>query len=67
MKQHFTLMPVGKCFLCLSISTGWKVSLDRGLDIFQLYDMNNAFQLSNRLQQHRACKAFEITYIKINE
>ena len=47
--------------------TGWKVSLDRGLDIFQLYDMNNAFQLSNRLQQHRACKAFEITYIKINE
>lgn len=46
--------------------TGWKVSLDRGLDIFQQYDMNNAFQLSNRLQQHRACKAFEITYIKVD-
>ena len=44
--------------------TGWKISLDRGLDIFQQYDMNDAFQLNNRLQQHRACKAFEVTYIK---
>ena len=45
--------------------TGWKISLDRGLDIFQQYDMNDAFQLSSRLQKHRVCKAFEITYIKI--
>lgn len=45
--------------------TGWKISLDRGLDIFQQYDMNNAFQLSNRLQKHRSCKAFEVTYIKV--
>jgi ATP-dependent Lon protease len=44
--------------------TGWKISLDRGLDIFQQYDMGDAFQLSNRLQQQRACKAFEVTYIK---
>ena len=34
--------------------TGWKISLDRGLDIFQQYDMGDAFQLSNRLQQQRA-------------
>ena len=45
--------------------TGWKISLDRGLDIFQQYDMNDSFQLSNRLQQYRACKAFEITYIQV--
>ena len=45
--------------------TGWKISLDRGLDIFQHYDMNDSFQLSNRMQGQRACKAFEITYIKI--
>lgn len=45
--------------------TGWKISLDRGLDIFQQYDMNDHFQLSNRVQKHRACKAFEITYIKV--
>ena len=44
---------------------GWKVLLDRGIDIFQQYDMNDAFTFSNRLQQYRQCKAFEVTYIKI--
>ena len=45
--------------------TNWKISLDRGLDIFQPYDMNDSFQLSNRLQKQRSCKAFEVTYIKL--
>ena len=45
--------------------TDWKISLDRGLDIFQQYDMNNAFQLTNRMQKQRSCKAFEVTYIKL--
>lgn len=45
--------------------TGWKISLDRGLDIFQQYDMNDAFQLANRLQTQRPCKAFEVTYIRV--
>lgn len=43
---------------------GWKISLDRGLDIFQHYEMNEAFCFANRLQQFRACKAFEVTFIK---
>lgn len=43
---------------------GWKILLDRGLDIYQQYDMNDAFTFSNRLQQFRPCKAFEVTYIK---
>jgi len=43
---------------------GWKILLDRGLDIFQHYDMGDAFTFANRLQQFRACKAFEVTYIK---
>jgi len=43
---------------------GWKISLDRGLDIFQHYEMNDAFAFSNRLQQYRPCKAFEATFIK---
>ena len=43
---------------------GWKILLDRGLDIFQNYEMNDAFTFANRLQQHRACKAFEVTYVK---
>ena len=45
--------------------TDWKISLDRGLDIFQHYDMNDAFQLTNRVQKQRSCKAFEVTYIKL--
>lgn len=45
-------------------SHGWKISLDRGLDIFQHYEMNDTFSLGNRLQQYRACKAFEVTFIR---
>lgn len=45
---------------------GWKILLDRGLDIFQHYEMNDSFSLSNRLQQYRSCKAFEITYLRTN-
>lgn len=44
---------------------GWKISLDRGLDIYQQYDMNDAFQLTNRLQSQRPCKAFEVTFIRV--
>ena len=47
--------------------TGWKISLDRGLDIFQQYAMGDAFSLANRLQEYRSCKAFEVTYIKMKE
>ena len=43
---------------------GWKISLDRGLDIFQHYGMNDAFTFANRLQQYRPCKAFEVTFIR---
>ena len=47
--------------------TGWKIMLDRGLDIFQHYDMNQAFSINNRVQKYRSCKAFEITYLKEQE
>lgn len=46
----------------IETDTGWKILLDRGLDIFQHYEMNDTFAFSNRLQQFRACKAFDITY-----
>lgn len=46
------------------IDNGWKIILDRGLDVFQRYEMNDAFSLSNRLQEHRSCKPFEITYLR---
>lgn len=44
--------------------TGWKIALDRGLDIFQQYEMNDAFSFANRLQQYRAVKAFEVIYLR---
>lgn len=43
---------------------GWRISLDRGLDIFQHYEMNDTFTFTNRLQQFRPCKAFEVTFIR---
>jgi ATP-dependent Lon protease len=45
--------------------TGWKILLDRGLDIFQRYEMNDAFALTNRMQGYRAVKAFEVTYLRV--
>ncbi len=47
--------------------TGWKIDLDRGLDIFQRYDMNDSLSLANRVQEYRQCKRFQITYIKVEE
>ncbi|MBX9724054.1 MAG: BREX system Lon protease-like protein BrxL [Candidatus Obscuribacterales bacterium] len=44
---------------------GWKISLDRGLDVFQHVDVNNAFSLASRIQKYRQCKTFEVTYIRI--
>ena len=44
--------------------TNWKISIDRGLDIFQHYEMNDLFSVSNRLQEFRGCKAFEVTFLR---
>ena len=48
----------------ISTDHGWKISLDRGLDIFQQYPMSDAFSLANRMQEQRAIKQFEITYLR---
>lgn len=45
--------------------TGWKISLDRGLDIFQHFPAGDAFNLANRFQEHRAVKQFEVTYLRV--
>jgi ATP-dependent Lon protease len=44
--------------------TGWKISLDRGLDIFHKFEMSDTFSLANRLQAYRSVKSFEVTYLK---
>lgn len=44
---------------------GWKIVLSRGLDVFQRFELNDAFNFANRLQQHRQCKEFNITYVRL--
>lgn len=44
--------------------TGWKIVLDRGLDIFQAPVKADGFSLGDRLQEHRAVKGFYVTYVR---
>src|ERR1051325_2249750 len=50
----------------ITTDTGWKISLDRGLDIFQPYEIN-IFSLTASAQEERLTKAFEITYLRATE
>lgn len=43
---------------------GWKVVLDRGLDIFQAPMRREGFSLGDRLQEHRMLKNFYVTYVR---
>ncbi len=45
---------------------GWKILLDRGLDMFQRFELNDAFDFANRLQRYRPCKACEVTFLRID-
>jgi ATP-dependent Lon protease len=45
--------------------TGWKVVLDRGLDIFQPPIKTEGFSLGDRLQEHRILKNFYVTYVRL--
>lgn len=47
----------------LVTDTGWKILLDRGLDVFQRADLNNGFSPASRHQRFRQVKAFEVTYL----
>ena len=44
---------------------GWKILLSRGLDVFQRFELNDAFSFANRLQQHRQTKEFNVTFCRI--
>ena len=48
----------------LVTDTGWKILLDRGLDVFQRADLNNGFSPANRHQRFRQVRAFEVTYLR---
>ena len=48
----------------IETNTGWKISIDRSLDIFQPYDFKNPCNLANNIHEERLCKGFEVTYLK---
>jgi ATP-dependent Lon protease len=45
--------------------TGWKMVLDRGLDIFQPPIKTEGFSLGDRMQEHRMLKGFYVTYVRL--
>lgn len=50
----------------ITTDLGWKIVLSRGLDVYQRFEPNDAFSFANRMQQHRQCKEFNLTYVKIS-
>lgn len=50
----------------IETDTGWKISLDRGFDVYQSFD-GNAFDVLTYLPSLRPCKAFEVTFINLNK
>lgn len=49
----------------ITTDTGWKMVLDRGLDIFQPTPRKmNGFSLGERMQEHRAIRGFYVTYVE---
>lgn len=47
----------------ITADNGWKIILDRGLDIFQPYNYSDMLSLASTMQEERFCKRFEVTYI----
>jgi len=45
--------------------TGWKIVLDRGLDIFQAPIKTDGFSLGDRMQEQRTLKSFYVTYVRM--
>lgn len=48
----------------ITTDTGWKITLDRGLDIYQRYEIS-PFNLAAGVQEERLTKAFEIAYLRL--
>jgi ATP-dependent Lon protease len=51
----------------ITTDSGWKIVLSRGLDVFQRFELNDAFNFANRMQQHRQCKEFNVTYVSVKK
>ena len=51
----------------LKIDDKWDILLDRGLDIWQRFDSNDAFGIEGRMPEFRRVKAFEVTYMRVGQ
>ncbi len=49
----------------ITTDTGWDIMPDRGLDIWQHFDVNDAFAVENRVPEMRRVKQFEVTYLRM--
>jgi ATP-dependent Lon protease len=49
------------------IDDKWDILLDRGLDIWQRFDSNNAFSVEAGMPEMRRVKQFEVTYLPMGE
>lgn len=50
----------------ITTDTGWKITIDRGLDIFQKYE-TGPFSLEQAVQEARLTRGVEVTYIRNEE
>jgi hypothetical protein len=48
----------------ITTDTGWKITLDRGLDMFQKYEPG-PFSLSQAMQEARLTRGVEVTYLRV--
>lgn len=48
----------------ITTDTGWKISLDRGLDLFQKYE-SGPFSVEQSIQEARLVRGAEITYLRV--
>lgn len=48
----------------IETSTGWKISMERGLDFFQAPDRENPFSLEWSMQEYRKVKETTITFLR---
>ena len=51
----------------LKVDDTWDILLDRGLDIWQKFDSNDAFALEGRMPEMRRVRQFEVTYLRVGE
>ncbi|MGN0907593.1 MAG: MIT C-terminal domain-containing protein, partial [Bullifex sp.] len=65
-KLNYTLDDTGKLHArSITTDTGWKIILDRGLDIFGRFNVRDTLSVTASLQEARKCRAFEMTVIKV--